>query len=137
MTKQEIYDKILTITAEVCNVSEGDIRTGSRRHDVVIARSICIFWAGNAGFCVECLLACSDKENHNSVDSIKAKIEEYWIEHFAYHMLVTEVGKRLLEYANSIGEDFDMYKPIRRIAYITGKYMPGKIGVSVSASTFT
>ena len=124
MTKQEIYNKILDITAEVCNVSATDIKDGSRRYDVVIARSICIFWADNAGFSVESLLACTDREHHNSIHSIKAKIEEYWTELFAYHMLVTEVGKRLLDYANSIGEDFDMYKPIRRIAYITGKYMP-------------
>lgn len=122
MTIQEIFDKIVEIAADVCNVSVDDIMNGCRKEDVVTARSIATFWCDAAGFSVEALLACADLQNHNSIDSIKAKFEEYWVERFAYHMLVKEVGKRLLEYAHAIGEDFDVNKPIRRMGQITGKY---------------
>ena len=122
MTKQEIFDKIVAISAEVCNVSVDDIMNQCRKEDVVTARSIAIFWCHAAGFSVESLLECAGLQNHHSIDSIKAKFEEYWTERFAYHMLVKEVGKRLHEFANSIGEDFDVQKPIRRMSEITGKY---------------
>lgn len=124
MTKNEIYEKILAIAALVCCVDPEDIRSGSRKFDVVTARSIAVFWLNAAGFSVESLLACSGKEGHNTFDSIKDKIEEYWTDRFAYHMLTIEVGRRLLDFAHSIGEDFDMWKPINRIAEITGKYAP-------------
>lgn len=122
MTKQEIFDKIVAISAEVCNVAKEDIVNGCRKEDVVTARSISIFWCLAAGFSVESLLTCAELNSHNSIDSIKARFEEYWVERFAYHMLIKEVGKRLHEYAHSIDEDFDLQKPIARMSKRTGKY---------------
>ena len=121
MTKQEIFDTIVEISASVCNVSTDDIMNQCRKFDAVTARSVATFWCIAAGFSVESLMRCADLQNHNSIDSIKAKIEEYWVERFAYHMLVREVGKRLLEVAHSIGEDFDAWKPIDHIQKNTGK----------------
>lgn len=122
MDKRQIYNKIAEITAEVCGVSVDDIQTGCRKEDVVTARTIVIFWCDAAGFSVESLLCCTECNNANSINSIKARQEEFWREKYAYHMLVKEVGVRLLEYAHSIGEDFDMWKPLDHIARITDKY---------------
>lgn len=122
MDKQEIFDKIVEICADVCKVEINEITSQCRKTDVVTARSIAIFWCYSAGFSVESLLRCADLNNHQSIDSIRAKFEEYWVDRFAYHMLVKEAGKRLLDFAHSIGEDFDVQKPIRRMSEITGKY---------------
>lgn len=122
MTKREIYNKILETTAVVCGVEVDDIQNGCRKEDVVTARTIVVFWSVAAGFSVESLLRCTDCNNANSINSIKQRQEEFWKERYAYHMLVKEVGCRLLEYARSIGEDFDMWLPLDRMAKATGKY---------------
>lgn len=122
MTKKEIFEKILQTCAEVCNVSADEIVNGSRKEDVVTARAICVLWTLEAGFSVESLLRCVDRTNANSINSIRAKIEEMWVERFAFHILCREVGRRLLEYAHSIGEEFDVERPLKRIARRTGKY---------------
>lgn len=122
MTKQEIFDKISETCADVCNVSVEDIICGCRKEDVVTARTLTIFWCLAAGFSVESLVHCTDSNNANSINSVKARIEEMWVDKFAFHMLVIETGKRLLSYAHSIGEDFDMWKPINHISKVTGKY---------------
>lgn len=121
MTKKEIFDKIVETSAEVCGVATEDIMNQCRKFDAVTARSIATFWCIAAGFSVESLMKCADLQNHNSIDSIKLKIEEYWVERFAYHMLVREVGTRLLKVAHLIGEDFDAWKPINHIQINTGK----------------
>lgn len=122
MTKKEIFDKIVEISADVCSVGIDEIMNGCRKEDVVTARAISVFWLDAAGFSVESLLTCAELNNANSINSIKAKQEEFWVSRFAYHMLVAETGKRLLDYAHSIGEDFDIWKPIRHMSKITGKY---------------
>ncbi|MCQ2105949.1 MAG: hypothetical protein MJZ26_09175 [Fibrobacter sp.] len=122
MTKKEIFDKIVEITAEVCNVSHEDIMDGCRKEDVVTARTICVFWATAAGFSVESMVQCTETNNAHSINSVKARIEYYWTEKYAFHVLVKEVGKRLLDFAHSIDEDFDIWKPINHIRKITGKY---------------
>lgn len=121
MTKVEIFNKIAEICAAVCNVSVEDIMSGSRKEDVVTARSLLIFWCDAAGFSVESLVICTDSNYANSINSVKAKIEEFWRERFAYHILAKGIGKRLLEYAHEIGEDFDMWRPINRMAKLTGR----------------
>lgn len=121
MTKKEIFDKIAEITADVCNVSVDDILSGVRKRDVVTARSLLIFWCDAAGFSVESLVTCTDSNYANSINSVKARIEEYWRDQFAYHMLAKEIGVRLVDYAHEIGEDFDMWKPIRHMNRIAGR----------------
>lgn len=37
-------------------------------------------------------------------------------------MLLKEVGKRLLEYANSLGEEFDIETALKPLRTATGKY---------------
>lgn len=122
MTKREIFDLIISETAYVCDVSAADIINAVRKEDVVTARAILVFWCDAAGFSVESLLKCCDCNNANSINAIKAKQEDFWVNRFAYHMLVKEVGERLHTYALSIGEDFDMWKPLDHMAKITGKY---------------
>lgn len=122
MTKQEIFDKIAEVTADVCNVKVNDILNGNRKEDVSVARALLVFWTTEAGFSVESLVTCAEKNNANSVNSVKAKIEEFWVRRFAFHMLAEEIGKRLLDYAHSIGQDFDMWTPLRRMSRRTGKY---------------
>lgn len=122
MDKRQIYNKITETTAEVCEVSVEDIQNGCRKEDVVTARTIVIFWCDAAGFSVESLLRCTETNNANSINSIKARQEDFWKTKYAYHMLVKEVGVRLLSYAHSIGEDFDMWQPLDHIAKTTGKY---------------
>lgn len=122
MTKKDIFLKIAEICAIVCDVDIEDILGGVRKEDVVTARVIMVFWCDAAGFSVESLLQQMEKNNANSINSIKAKTEEMWVERFAFHMLVVEVGRRLQDYARSIGEDFDVWKPIRHMSKITGKY---------------
>lgn len=122
MTKREIFNKILQETADVCDVSPTDIINAVRKEDVVTARAILVFWCDAAGFSVESLLKCVDCNYANSINAIKSKQEDFWKNRFAYHMLVKEVGTRLHDYALSIGEDFDMWRPLDHIAKITGKY---------------
>lgn len=122
MTKQEVFNKILTTTAEVCSVNVEDLLNGRGKEDVVVARSIMVFWCNAAGFTCSSLLKCTGKKGANSIKSIEAMIEDYWKNKFAYHLLIKEVGNRLLEYAKSINEEFDIEKPIKHIAKITGKY---------------
>lgn len=122
MTKKEIFDKILDVSAEVCDVDKEDIMSGVRSENVVVARTICVFWCMSAGFSVESLLKCTDRTNPNSINSITARVEEFWVNKFAFHVLMKEVGKRLLDYAHSIGEDFDVIRPLDRVAKSTDKY---------------
>ena len=106
----------------MCNVSVEDILDGSRKEDVVTARTILIFWCDAAGFSVESLLKCTDCNNANSINSVKARFTTMWIERFAFHLLVKEVGDRLLKFARSIDEEFDVWLPIKEMSRITGKY---------------
>ena len=122
MTKVEIFKKILETCAEVCDVSSEDIMSGVRAENVVVARTICVFWCMSAGFSVESMLKCTDRTNANSINSITARVEDLWVNKFAFHILMKEVGKRLLDYAHSIGEDFDIVKPLNTIAKATDKY---------------
>lgn len=122
MTKKEIFDKILRTTADVCNVSSDDIIDGSRKEDVVTARTICVFWCSAAGFSVESLVQCTEVNNAYSINAVKARIEEYWVDRFAFHILIKEVGRRLQNFARSIGEDFDVMKPVNHLSRVTGKY---------------
>lgn len=122
MTKQEIYNKILTITAEVCSVDLQDLINGRRTEDAVVARSVLIFWCTAAGFTCQSLLKYTGKKGANSIKSIQQQIEDFWKDKFAYHMLIKEVGNRLLDYAHSVGEEFDIERPIKHMSKITGKY---------------
>lgn len=122
MDKKGIFDMVIGITADVCMVEKDDIINGRRGGDVVAARSIVVFWLTAAGFSVESIKGCADVDNSSQINAIKSRIEEYWVTRFAYHMLVKEVGARLLEYAHSIGEDFDIETPINHIRRVTGKY---------------
>lgn len=122
MTKQEVFDKILETCADVCSVDKSDIINACRKEDVCTARAILVFWCDAAGFSVESLVKCCECNNANSINAVRARIEPMWKEKFAFHLLVAEVGKRLLEYAISIGEEFDVLRPIRRIERATGKY---------------
>ena len=122
MTKKEIFGKIIEVGAEVCNVVVEEIMSGSRKEDVVTARALVVFWANAAGLSVESLLRLTERSNANSINSIKMKLEEMWVERFAFHMLCIEAGKRLLEFAHGIGEDFDIMLPLRKMGKVTGKY---------------
>ena len=124
MTKKEIFEKIMEITALVCDVKVDDMRARVRKEDVVTALTIVVFWADAAGFSVESLCKCLASNNANSVNVVKKRVEEYWREKFAFHMLVKDVGVRLHEYALSEGEDFDYWKPLRHMSKVTGKYAP-------------
>lgn len=122
MTKKEFFNKILETTAEVCNVSADDIMNGCRKEDVCGARSIVVFWCNAAGFTCQSLLKCVGRTGSNSIKSIQAQIEYNWANRFAYHIFLNETGKRLLEYAKTIGEDFDIQKPVKVLRNVTGKY---------------
>lgn len=122
MTKIEFFNKILETTADVCNVSTDEIMNGCRREDVCGARSIVVFWCNAAGFTCQSLLKCVGRTGSNSIKSIQAQIEYNWANRFAYHIFLNEVGKRLLEYAKTIGEDFDIEKPVKVLRNVTGKY---------------
>lgn len=121
MDKKEIFNKIAEITADVCNVTVDDIMGRVKKEDVSIARSLLIFWANESGFSVESLVICTGSNYANSINSVKARIEEYWRDKWAYHILAKEIGTRLLDYAHSIGEDFDLEKPLKRMRNITGR----------------
>lgn len=122
MTKLELFNKILTITAEVCNVKAEDIMNGCRKEDVCGARSIVVFWCNAAGFTCSSLLTCTGRSGVNSIKTINKNIEEYWKTRFAYHVFVKEVGVKLLSYVQSIGEEFDIEIPLKHMSKITGKY---------------
>lgn len=122
MTKLELFNTILETTAEVCNVPALDIMNGCKKEDVCVARSIVVFWCNAAGLACQSLLTCIGKTGINSIKSIESQIDYNWVHRFAYHIFLVEVGKRLLEYAHSIGEDFDIEIPIGRLSKHTGKY---------------
>lgn len=124
MTKQEIFDKILEICAEVCKVNKKDIINARRQEDVCTARALLVFWTDAAGFSGESMIKLCECKNANSINSVRLRIEPLWNDKYAFHLLVADVGRKLLKYAHSINEDFDMWKPIRKIARSTGKYMP-------------
>lgn len=122
MDKRQIFNRIIEVTAQVCDVTTDEILDGTRKEDVVTARSITIFWLTAAGFSVESIKGCTDISSSSQVNNISSRIEDYWVNRFAYHMLVKEVGRRLLDIAHSVGEDFDMDIPINHMRRITGKY---------------
>lgn len=122
MTKKEIFNKICQVTAEVCDVTTDNIINGCKEDDAVMARSIVVFWCYAAGFGTQDIAKQARVSNATQVNNIKAKIEEYWCKKYIYHMIVSEVGKKLSEYANSIGEYFDYRKPLFHMSKITDKY---------------
>lgn len=122
MDKKTISDSIIKVTAEVCFVTPEEILNGCKKEDVVTARSIAVFWLTAAGFSVESIKGCADVDSSGQINAIKARIEDYWVNRFAYHMLVKEAGRRLLDIAHAVGEDFDMDIPINHIRKVTGKY---------------
>ena len=129
MTKKQIFDTIVTVSAEVCNVTVEDIMNQRRTADVVTARSVATFWCLSSNLTVHDMMACIGLNNHNSIDSIRTKFEHRWEYEYCYHMLILEVGIRLLNIANEHGEHFDMWAPIEHIQKTTGKvyyYKPTK-----------
>lgn len=122
MTKKEIFDKILSVTAEVCDVTTESIINGCKEDDAVIARSVVVFWCYAAGFSTQDIAKQASVSNATQVNNIKSKIEVYWIEKYIYHMILAEVGKKLAEYADSIEEYFDYRKPLFHMSKITDKY---------------
>lgn len=122
MDKREIFDKIAEVSAEVCNVSMTDVFNGVRREDVVFARAIFVFWSHCAGFSVESIMRYAEVSSPNTINQIKGKIETYWISRYVFHVLLREAGEKLRKYAVSIGEDFDMERPLRHLSRVTGKY---------------
>lgn len=122
MTKKEFFNKILEITADVCNVSKDDIMNGCRKEDVCGARSIVVFWCNAAGFACQSLLTCIGRSGANSVKSLLEQFEYNWSNRFAFHIFVKEVGQQLLNYSTSIGEPFDLEKPLKHVSKVTGKY---------------
>lgn len=120
MTKQEIFTHIIDTCARVCGVSNEEIMNGRKNDSVVIARSIAVFWLNAAGFSVADIMRCTGRKNHESIDSIKNKIEAYWSQIWDYHVFVEAVGSGLHDIGQSCGISFDMWKPIRRIQAITG-----------------
>lgn len=122
MTKQEIFNKIAEVCAEVCAVQVEDISNGCKKKDVITARMLCIFWANAAGFEVESLLTCAEINSPNTVNVILQRQEYYWADKWAYRMLVKEVGTRLLDFAHSIGEDFDMMRPVLKLEKNARRY---------------
>ena len=122
MTKQEFFNKILETAAEVCNVSKDEIMNGCRKEDVCGARSIVVFWCNAAGFTCQSLLTCMGRSGANSMKSIEQQIIYNWTNRFAYHIFLKEVGKRLLEFSSTIGETFDLEKPLKHMSKLTGKY---------------
>lgn len=122
MTKKEFFNKILETTAEVCSVSKEEIMNGCRKEDVCGARSIVVFWCTAAGFTCQSLLTCIGRTGANSIKSISEQIEYNWKNRFAYHIFLKEVGQRLLNYSSSIGEPFDLEKPLKHMSKLTGKY---------------
>lgn len=122
MTKKEIFDKILGVAAEVCDVSTGSIINGCKEDDAVIARSVVVFWCYAAGFSTQDIAKQAGVSNATQVNNIKSKIEVYWTEKYIYHMILAEVGKKLAEYEDSIGEYFDYRKPLFHMSKITDKY---------------
>lgn len=122
MDKREIFDHVIRVTAEVCMVTEDEIMNGCRKEDVVTARSVAVFWLTAAGFSVESIKGCTDVDSSGQINNIKARIEDYWVNRWAYHMIVKEVGRRLLEVARSVGEEFDMEIPLGHMRRVTGKY---------------
>ena len=122
MTKLEIFNKILSTCAEVCEVSKDDIVNGCRKADVSTARALLVLWTDAAGFTTESMVKLCKCNNANSINAVRARIEPMWIEQFAFHLLAYDVGRRLLAFAHSIGENFDLYKPLKRLSKATGKY---------------
>lgn len=122
MTKQQIFDKIVETCADVCNVSTDDIINACRKEDVCTARALLVFWTDAAGFTAESMVKLCECNNANSINAVRSRIEKMWVERFAFHILAVEIGRRLLDYAHSINEDFDMWRPIRKISKATGKY---------------
>lgn len=122
MTKKEIFDKIAETCALVCNVSVEDIINACRKEDVCTARALLVFWCDAAGFSVKSLTKLCECNNANSINSVKSRIDGMWRDRYVFHLYCYDVGQRLLTFARSIGEDFDVYKPLRRMSKITGKY---------------
>lgn len=122
MTKREIFDRIILTCAEVCDVKVDDIISGKRKADVSTARALLVLWADAAGFTTESMVNLCECNNANSINAVRARIEPMWIEKYSFHILAYEVGRRLLAFAHSIGEDFDLYKPLKRLSKATRKY---------------
>lgn len=110
------------MTAEVCLVTEAEILNGCKKEDVVTARSVAVFWLTAAGFSVESIKGCTEVDSSGQINNIKSRIEDYWKNRWAYHMIVKEVGRRLLNIAHSVGEDFDMEIPLNHMRRVSGKY---------------
>ncbi|MBQ0074664.1 MAG: hypothetical protein KBT34_10765 [Prevotella sp.] len=122
MTKRDIFDKIVFTCAEVCEVSIDDIISGCRKADVSTARALLVLWADAAGFTTESMVKLCECNNANSINAVRARIEPMWSGQYSFHILAAEIGRRLLTFAHSIGEDFDLYKPLKRMSKATGKY---------------
>lgn len=122
MDKKTIFDSVIRVTAEVCLVTEAEILNGCKKEDVVTARSVAVFWLTAAGFSVESIKGCTEVDSSGQINNIKSRIEDYWKNRWAYHMIVKEVGRRLLNIAHSVGEDFDMEIPLNHMRRVSGKY---------------
>ena len=121
MTKKDIFDTIIKVSSDVCNVTVEDIMMQCRKADVVTARSVATFWCLSSNMMVQDMMSCIGLKNHNSIDCIKAKFEWRWVNEYCYHMLILETGIQLLNIANEHGEHFDLWTPIEHIQKVTGK----------------
>lgn len=121
MTKREIFDKILEVCSVVCDVPQDKILSGCKKGSVVTARVLLVYWCINAGFKPESLVSLIGVTHVNAVNALNARAEDYWRNLPAFRLIAKDAGRRLNDYANTIGENFNISEPLQRMARVTGR----------------
>lgn len=120
MDKRAVYERILKVTAEVCDVDVEEMTDGTRREVVVEARSVCIFWLTAVGCSMEGIKGCTGMKSSGWIGAIKARQERMWREKPLYRMMVREVGRRLKDKSEELGMEIDIEAPVEHMRRRTG-----------------
>lgn len=95
MTKRELFDCILQITSQVCDVNLDLIMSNCRQTDVVDARCIFFYHLRKYGLSSRDIVSLMNKRNLNSINSIIATYDARYKQSFCFRINSKEIGNLL------------------------------------------
>lgn len=121
MDRDDIFDKIVEITAEVTKVSAESIKDKNMRsRRIVRARAIILFWCDTAQLDDEDIAECTEYTIHG-IKKLRDTLEERWGHDMSFLLMTMEVGKRADLFLQTQGYIVDMQKVFNKWQRISGR----------------
>lgn len=121
MNRDEIFEKILSLTADATKVPVETIKDKTvKARRVVRARAIVLFWCDTACLDDEDIAECTGY-SANGIKKVRDTLEERWNEDACFRLMTMDVGRRCDEFLQQEGIVVDMVKVYNKWQNITGR----------------